>query len=453
LVQLVDIYVFVLGATAAVALGVAFVAWTQRSAPTAWSVVVLMLGVTIWCGSEAMMWSSPSLGQQAFWLKVTYPAVSIALVGFITFAVEIAEVRQLTDLRGTLLIVAPLTVISILGVTNPGGLFYAGYTLQRIGTYTHYAAQNGPLFWVYIVVGWGMLLLGVFAIFRTHLASTRGKRALTGSVLIAVSFPIVVSAVNQFQPFQIEGIESTAFFLTGLILLHVLVRGQLLHPNGHLVTARDVVAGELRELELRSTNQELGDRLEASRHHADRLYDQATHDPLTNLANRRSLESDLVREVARTQRTDAPIAFIMFDLDEFKTVNDRYSHLAGDAALKMVSEVLLRGSRQVDIICRWGGDEFLVVMPEADVEAARRRAEDLRDQIAGTMIHFDGYDFSITATIGVSVFPKCGTTATSAIRAADRALYFAKERGGNRIAVSDPEGPRLADMTCEYGTT
>ena len=90
-----------------------------------------------------------------------------------------------------------------------------------------------------------------------------------------------------------------------------------------------------------------------------------------------------------------------------------------------------------------GGDEFLVVMPGADVAIAGRRAEELREEIAETSIRFDGSEFSITATVGVSVFPVHGTTSNLAILAADRALYVAKDAGGNRTGVADLTGPRL----------
>ena len=452
MVQIVDVYVFVLATTAVLSLGVAFAAWMQRAVSRAWPVVVLMLGVTAWCGSEAVMWSRTSLAQQALWLKLTYPGVSVAIVGFVLFASDIAELDAWRRVRGILLVSLPLAMICIMAMANPGALFYSGYTAQRIGSYTHYMAQNGPLFWVYILVAWGMFLVGVFLVVRAHIRSTPAKRAQTTIVLIAAAFPSVISVLNQVSPVQVEGIESTAFFITGVLFLLALVRGQLLHPSGNVVSVREVVEAERREQELQTTNRELGDKLEASQDLADRLHDQATHDPLTNLGNRRSLQESLVREVARAQRTGEPIAFLIFDLDDFKAINDTYSHLAGDAALRMVSEVLLRCSRQVDIMCRWGGDEFVVVMPGADVDTAYRRAEELRDQIGGTLIHFDAAEFGVTTTIGVSVFPTHGDTVGLAIHAADQALFVAKERGGGHIAMADANGPQLASRIAERDT-
>lgn len=443
MIQLVTIYVLVLAITTVLALSVALGAWTQRRSSNAWSVVVLMLGVSAWCGTEAAMWSSSSLAQQALWLRLTYPAVSVVIVAFTIFAFEIAELDSWRTPRSIVLISLPHFVVCVAALANPGGLFYAGYTPMRIGTYLHFTAQNGPLFWVYIVVAYGMFVAGLLVIVRAYLRSANAERAQLRIVLVASLLPFVVSVMNQFSSVQIEGIESTAFVVTGALFLFALLRGQLLHPSGHIVTAQDVLAGERREHTLKVTNRELGDELEASKDLADRLYDQATHDALTNLSNRRALKDDLIREIARSQRTGVPVAFMMFDLDEFKAINDTFSHLAGDAALKMVSEILLRGSRQEDIMCRWGGDEFLVVMPGADEDAACRRAEHLRAEIASTLIRYGQAEFSITATIGVSVFPRDGATSELAILAADRALILAKDAGGNQAAIAG-EGTRCA---------
>jgi len=445
MIQIVDLYVFTLASTAVLALVVAFGAWKQRKTARAWSVVALMLGVTIWCGAEAAIWSSQPLPQQAFWLKLTYVGVSVVTVAFIVFALEIAEYDEWHTPRRIALISLPQVLTCLMALTNPWGLFYAGYTPQRIGLHIHYIAQNGPLFWVYIVVAYGTMLVGLLVIFHAHYMSETANRTQTRIVLLAAILPFAVSVTNQFSSTQIEGIESTAFFATGAIFLYALVRGQLMHPSGHIVTVQDLLEVERREHTLKATNRELGDELEASKDRADRLYDQATHDALTNLSNRRALEEDLVREVARSRRTGAPLSFLMFDLDDFKPVNDTYSHLAGDAALRMVSEILLRGSRQEDIMCRWGGDEFLVVMPGADADGACRRAEELRHEIESTLIRYDGAEFSITATIGVSVFPEHGDTSESAILAADRALLVAKEAGGNLSAVASGASPRICN--------
>ena len=261
---LVEVYIFVLAATAVLSLGVAFAAWMQRAASTAWPVVVVMLGVAAWCGSEAVLWSRTSLEQQALWLKLTYVGVSVVVVGFTLFAFEIAGMRTWRTSQTVSFVSFPLILFCIMAITNPGGLFYKGYTAQRIGLRVHYVAQNGPLFWVFVLVAYGILLADIFMIARTHVRATAPKRTQTWIVLIGACIPLAVSVLNQLSPTQLEGIESTAFFVTGLMFLLALTRGQLLDPSGHLVTARDVLEAGRRELKLKAINRELEDELEAA---------------------------------------------------------------------------------------------------------------------------------------------------------------------------------------------
>lgn len=189
--------------------------------------------------------------------------------------------------------------------------------------------------------------------------------------------------------------------------------------------------------ELRAVNLELEDKLKELRSLRDRLREQAIHDQLTGLYNRRFLTESLRREIARARRAAEPVAFLMFDIDHFKRVNDRYSHSAGDAALKMVSEALSAGCRPVDIVCRYSGEEFLMVMPGGGPDDAHARAEEFRTRIERMGIQFGGTEFSITTSIGVSVFPLHGATGRKAIAAADRALYVAKESGRNLTVIAE----------------
>ena len=261
MVQIVDVYVFVLAATAVLSLGVAFIAWTQRPASMAGPVVVVMLGVAAWCGSEAVLWSRTSLEQQALWLRLTYVGVSVVVVGFTLIAFDISERKTWLTPRGVVFVTVPLALTCATALVNPGGLFYSGYTAQRIGPYVHYVGRDGPLFWVYIVVAYGMLLAGIYLIARAHFRSTAGHRTQTRIMLIGALVPFVVSVSNQLSPIQVEGIESTAFFVTGAMFLFALIRGQLLDSSGRVVMPQDVLAGERRELELQTTNRELEERV------------------------------------------------------------------------------------------------------------------------------------------------------------------------------------------------
>jgi diguanylate cyclase (GGDEF)-like protein len=161
--------------------------------------------------------------------------------------------------------------------------------------------------------------------------------------------------------------------------------------------------------------------------------DPATHDPLTAIANRRSLEESLQEELERGARYGRPFSLLFIDLDRFKSINDRHGHAAGDAALQEFAAVLRENLRPVDRPSRWGGEEFVVLLPETGPEDACRAAERVRAAVAGHDFEFS-QDGRITCSIGIGCYPDDGEEGRTLVKAADRALYVAKERGRNRVA-------------------
>ena len=176
------------------------------------------------------------------------------------------------------------------------------------------------------------------------------------------------------------------------------------------------------------------------------LKEQAIRDPLTGLHNRRFLEETLERELARAQRNKAPLALIMADVDHFKSFNDTYGHDAGDAVLRAVAKTLKGHIRGSDIACRFGGEEFTLVLPESALNAAHKKTEALRRTIASLALSHDGAALgTVTMSFGLAIFPEHGTTNDELIRAADKALYEAKSMGRNRVvAASTMRAPSLA---------
>lgn len=168
----------------------------------------------------------------------------------------------------------------------------------------------------------------------------------------------------------------------------------------------------------------------------DALQEQATHDPLTGLYNRRYLEETLSRDLIRAGRQGACVSAVMGDLDHFKSVNDRYGHLAGDEVLRVFGGLMKRHSRASDIYCRYGGEEFLLVLPGMTEQDARHRAEQLRSEMAATPVTFGTTTIAVTASFGVATFPHNAKTGDALISAADKALYAAKMAGRNQVAVS-----------------
>lgn len=166
------------------------------------------------------------------------------------------------------------------------------------------------------------------------------------------------------------------------------------------------------------------------------LQHQVMHDPLTRLHNRRSLDEFLPGEFARAKREGYPVSFIMLDLDHFKRVNDTYGHAFGDAVLIAVAKILKSNARESDLVCRFGGEEFLMVMPHMAPSQALQKVDAIRQAIADSTIEHAGITTNVTISAGVSSYPAHGSTADALVKSADDALYQAKAAGRNRVVVS-----------------
>jgi diguanylate cyclase (GGDEF)-like protein len=155
----------------------------------------------------------------------------------------------------------------------------------------------------------------------------------------------------------------------------------------------------------------------------------ASTDPLTGIANRRGGEKHITNEISRAKRERRPLSCVLLDIDRFKTVNDTYGHQAGDQVLRDISALLRRTVRAYDILVRWGGEEFLLVLPGVGLELARTLAERLRTAVAGLDTHGIG---QVTVSAGVAEFENDYDFA-STLRTADRRLYQAKSAGRNTV--------------------
>ena len=167
-----------------------------------------------------------------------------------------------------------------------------------------------------------------------------------------------------------------------------------------------------------------------------RIKEQSIRDPLTGLYNRRYLDETLPRELSRAQRELTPLSIVMIDLDHFKIINDTYGHAAGDTVLKKTASCLLESIRQNDFICRYGGEEFIVVMPGMPIEQALERMEAFRKKIQNTTITYNTHNLSITVSGGISMFDTHNTTRDELLKAADEALYTSKTHGRNQITLA-----------------
>jgi diguanylate cyclase (GGDEF)-like protein len=162
------------------------------------------------------------------------------------------------------------------------------------------------------------------------------------------------------------------------------------------------------------------------------LHEQATRDPLTGLFNRRYLEDTLPRELHRTGRRNTSLCLAMLDLDYFKRFNDTFGHDAGDLVLRESSRVLQKNLRKSDIACRYGGEEFVLVLPDSSLADTSQRLEKIRLIFERLEIRHDGQLLpAMTLSAGITAAPEHGSTAEELLRAADAALYSAKQAGRN----------------------
>ncbi len=189
-----------------------------------------------------------------------------------------------------------------------------------------------------------------------------------------------------------------------------------------------------------AAQKELREKIEAEAKLLDlqkELEEQAIRDSLTGLYNRRFLDETLARELSRAERDKYSVSVVMLDLDHFKMFNDTYGHDVGDMMLKQLGKLLSSQVRAGDIACRFGGEEFVVVMPKASLSVARQRANDWRMKFESQILIHEGEVLSATLSAGVAVYPVHGTSSEEIIRKADQAMYAAKAAGRNMVIMAE----------------
>ncbi len=191
--------------------------------------------------------------------------------------------------------------------------------------------------------------------------------------------------------------------------------------------------------DLRLSEQTLTHRLSDIQDLQAKLQEQATRDPLTGLYNRRFLDAIVDREIARCHRDNQYMVIMMIDVDHFKHVNDTYGHPGGDEVLRALSALLLEKARATDVPCRYGGEEFLLLLPGMTADIAMVRANQWRTGFAEKVTLFGEASIQATMSIGVAVYPAHGETLQALTRCADQALYRAKAGGRNQVVMYAPE--------------
>jgi len=203
--------------------------------------------------------------------------------------------------------------------------------------------------------------------------------------------------------------------------------------DGRVIVAHDVTERKWLENDLKYANEVLSNQLDEINKLRDELQEQAIRDPLTNAYNRRYLSEFLDREVARAERENKPVTIVIMDMDNFKQFNDTYGHKCGDVILQSITKFLQEHSRRGDVVCRYGGEEFVILMPNVSLEIGYERADMWRQDFSESAIEYDGMKLFATFSAGVATFPQHGMTGDVILQAADKALYKSKDAGKNKV--------------------
>jgi diguanylate cyclase (GGDEF)-like protein/PAS domain S-box-containing protein len=211
----------------------------------------------------------------------------------------------------------------------------------------------------------------------------------------------------------------------------------LVLDNAQLFSAAEYEISERKQAEdaLQKANEQLRADMEKIEQLKGELREQAIRDPLTGLFNRRYLNETMAREIARAERENGPVSVIISDIDHFKTINDTYGHSIGDKFLVEIASLMKNHARNSDIVCRFGGEELLLVLPGTLLDVAEKRAEELRQKCAELIIQHEGKDLKVTMSFGVATYPTHGKDAKEIIINADKALYQSKNNGRNQVTV------------------
>lgn len=260
-------------------------------------------------------------------------------------------------------------------------------------------------------------------------------------------FPLLARFPNLAERFLVDSMIHQEIRLGSSQYIYLDLRIKPLFDNkgelvGRLMTWRNVTERKKAELELQNAHRQLQKKMEEIEILQEKLREQAIRDPVTGVYNRRYLDEVMRTEIERARRNNTTLALAIMDLDDFKLINDTFGHAAGDTALQEVANILQRNIRAYDILCRYGGEEFIVLMPDMVLGAAEKRAKTWREKIEKHTIVYGSFSFNVTISIGVAIFPYHAQNDHELFRAADDALYTAKQDGKNRVVVFSKEASK-----------
>jgi diguanylate cyclase (GGDEF)-like protein/PAS domain S-box-containing protein len=205
--------------------------------------------------------------------------------------------------------------------------------------------------------------------------------------------------------------------------------------EGRVILAYDITDRKNLEKQLKAANESLQAQLNENERLRLQLQEQAIRDPLTGVYNRRYFAEALENETSRAFREQSPFSIIILDVDHFKKINDTYGHKCGDLILRSLAKFLQENTRRSDIVCRFGGEEFVILMPDAASDSAYERAELFRSQFAAMVNEYEGKQVTCSFSAGVASFPMHSNSGETLLNMADLALYQSKAQGRNRSTI------------------
>jgi diguanylate cyclase len=263
-----------------------------------------------------------------------------------------------------------------------------------------------------VITGLDQIKTGDISVFVINLLLTSVMVLVPGwlsLILFTVPFGVLTVGLFTYQP---DVAIRNAHMINGFIFwIAVLIISKFMYDNH--------VSHIIKNIKLEEANQ--------------KLKILSLHDPLTNLANRRNFEEQIQHEMANVKRFNQHSWLILVDIDHFKNINDRFGHAIGDCVLKNVAELLQKNIRDVDLACRWGGEEFLLLITRTEQDEIMVVAERLCKDLAGTPFLINDQTISVTASFGIA--PLAADDFIACYQQADQALYFAKHHGRNQVAI------------------
>ncbi len=423
-------------------------AW-RRSAPGSLMLSLLLLSMTIWSGFYSTRWMDISLPAKAIGFNLMFIGVASLPTLFLLFVLAFTHNNiWLTRRNLFLLSIHPVSLVLLEWTNSYHHLLYLSLKAVEVNNFMAMEYIRGPLYFVsviysYVIIGIALFILGQGALHLGPLYQNQYRLIIIASIL---PWAGNIYSENYFDVLHGLDLAPITFGLSGIIFASSVLRANFMDlipiARSHLIeNMRDgilVLDAQNRIVDINPAMENFIEK-KASFYMGKNAFEvfepwmEKTDLLLDGLETRTELR--IPKDPSRY--LDYPLCVIMIDLDHFKRVNDTHGHEAGDEVLKALAFTLFEQCRRGDFACRFGGEEFVVVMPNINMDTAYERAENIRQSLNSLRVPYGQYNLTITISMGIACYPINGETRESVLRAADQAMYGAKEAGRDHILSYD----------------